>query len=351
MEIGVFTFADVSPHSGGVHAAQRLPEIVEEMELADQVGLDVFGIGEHHRPDFAAPAPVVLLAAGASRTTTIRLTSSVTVLSTDDPLRVMEQFSMLDSISGGRAEIIAGRGAFTETFNLFGYDLKVYDELFSEKLDLLLALREGRPVTWSGRHRAPLIDVEVHPASVQSPIPVWLGVGGSPASFVRAGRLGLPLALGIVGGPPAHFAPSIDQYRRVLADSGHQPQPVAVSVHGFVAKTSQAASEIYYPADAELMNRVGKERGFPPTSRLEFDRKILPGGPYVVGSPGEVTERILELHQALGHQRSLFQLAVGNVSHRDVMTAIELLGTEVAPAIRAELGRDAQLPTTSAVAG
>ena len=337
MEIGIFTFADVSPHRGGVDAAQRLPELVEEMELADEVGLDVFGIGEHHRPDFAAPAPAVLLAAGASRTSAIRLTSAVTVLGTDDPLRVLEQFSMLDAISGGRAEIMAGRGAFVETFEMFGYDLDDYDELFAEKLDLLLTLRTGRPVTWSGRHRAPLVDVVVHPAPVQDPIPVWLGVGGSPESFVRAGRLGLPLAIGIVGGSPARFAPAIDLYRKVLRDSGHTPQPVAVTVHGFVAKTSQAAADIYYPADSELMNRVGRERGFPPTSRPEFDRKILADGPYIVGSPGEVTERILLHHEALAHQRTLFQLAVGSIGHSDVMRAIELLGTEVAPAVRSEL--------------
>jgi len=345
MEIGVFTFADVSPHPGGVDAAQRLPELVEEMELADQVGLDVFGIGEHHRPDFAAPSPPILLAAGASRTSTIRLTSSVTVLSSDDPLRVMEQFSMLDSISGGRAEIMAGRGAFTEAFGLFGFDLNDYDDLFAEKLDLLLALRSGRPVTWSGRHRAPLVDVVVHPASVQDPIPVWLGVGGSLESFVRAGRLGLPLALGIVGGAPARFAPAVDLYRRVLTESGHGPQPVAVTVHGFVAETSQAAADIYYPADSELMNRVGSERGFPPTSRSEFERKILADGPYIVGSPGEVAERILLHHEALGHQRTLFQLAVGSAGHADVMRAIELLGTEVAPAVRAELARGAEVST------
>jgi len=339
MEIGVFTFADVSPGPGGADAPQRLPELVEEMELADEVGLDVFGIGEHHRPDFAAPAPAVLLAAGASRTSAIRLTSAVTVLGSDDPLRVLEQFSMLDALSGGRAEIMVGRGAFVETFDLFGYDLNDYDDLFAEKLDLLLALRTGGPVTWSGRHRAPLVDAVVHPAPVQHPIPVWLGAGGSPESFVRAGRLGLPLALGIVGGSPARFAPAIEVYRRVLGESGQTPQPVAVTVHGFVAKTSQAAADIYYPADSELMNRVGRERGFPPTSRPEFDRKILAGGPYIVGSPGEVTERILLLHQVLGHERTLFQLAVGSLGHNDVMRAIELLGTEVAPAVRSELGR------------
>jgi probable LLM family oxidoreductase len=340
MEIGVFTFADVSPNPGGVHAAQRLPELVEEIALADEVGLDVFGIGEHHRPDFAAPAPPILLAAAASRTSRIRLTSAVTVLGSEDPLRVMEQFSMLDSLSGGRAEIMAGRGAFTETFGLFGYDLHDYDALFAEKLDLLLALRSGRPVTWSGKHRASLVDVVVHPAPVQQPIPVWLGVGGSPESFLRAGRLGLPLALGIVGGTPAHFAPAIDRYRRALRDSGHPQLPVAITQHGFVARTSQAAADIYYPADAEVMNRIGRERGFPPTSRPEFDRKSLRGGAYIVGSPAQVVDKILFQHEIFGHQRTLLQLAIGSVGHADLMRAIELLGTEVAPAVRAALGSE-----------
>jgi probable LLM family oxidoreductase len=338
MEIGVFTFADVSPVPGGAHAAQRLPELVEEIELADQVGLDVFGIGEHHRPDFAAPAPPILLAAAASRTSRIRLTSTVTVLSSEDPLRVMEQFSMLDSLSGGRAEIMAGRGAFVETFGLFGYDLNDYDELFAEKLDLLLALRGSLPVTWHGKHRAPLHNVTVHPRPVQQPIPVWLAVGGSPGSFIRAGRLGLPLALGIVGGHPAQFARAIDHYRRVLRDSGHPQQPVAITQHGFVARTSQAAADIYYPADAEVLNRIGRERGFAATSRRDFDRKILIDGPYLVGSPEQVIEKILYQHEVFGHQRTMFQLAIGSVGHADLMRAIELLGNEVAPAVRAELG-------------
>ena len=347
MEIGVFTFADVSPDPGGVDAAQRLPELVEEIELADQVGLDVFGIGEHHRPDFAAPAPPILLAAAASRTSRIRLTSSVTVLSSEDPLRVMEQFSMLDSISGGRAEIMAGRGAFTETFGLFGYDLADYDELFAEKIELLLALRSGRPVTWAGRHRAPLVDVMVHPVPVQQPIPVWLAVGGSPNSFVRAGRLGLPLALGIVGGSPAHFAPAVDLYRRVLDDSGHPQLPVAITQHGFVAATTQAAGDIYFPGDAEVMDRVGRERGFGPTSRAEFDRKLLPDGPYIVGSPEQVVEKPLLQHEIFGHQRTLVQLAIGSVGHADLMRAIELLGTEVAPVVRAELGSGMSVPAVT----
>jgi probable LLM family oxidoreductase len=339
MEIGVFTFADVSLNARGVGPAQRLPELVEEIALADEVGLDVFGIGEHHRPDFAAPAPVVLLAAAAGRSSQIRLTSAVTVLGSDDPVRVFEQFSMLDSLSGGRAEIMAGRGALTESFRIFGYDLADYDQLFSEKLDLLLALRGGEPVTWSGRHHNPLHAELIHPRPTQNPLPVWLAVGGSPSSVVRAGQLELPLALGIIGGQPARFAPMVDLYRRVLVDAGHRPQPVAITVHGFVADTSQAAADIYYPGDAEVLNRIGGERGMRPMSRADFDLKLAPGGPYAVGSPEQVTEQILRLHEAFGHQRTLLQLAIGSVGHRDIMRAIELLGTQVAPAVRSEVNR------------
>lgn len=301
------------------------------------------------RPNFAAPAPPVLLAAAASRTSRIRLTSSVTVLGSEDPLRVIEPISMLDALSGGRAEIMAGRGAFVETFGLFGYNFDDYDELFAEKLDLLLALRHGRPVTWSGKHQAPLVNVTVHPAPAQQPIPVWLAVGGSSHSFVRAGRLGLPLALGIVGGPPAHFAPAIDLYRRMLDESGHQQLPVAITQHGFVATTTQAATHIYYPGDAEVMDRIGRERGFGPTSRVEFERKILPDGPYIVGSPDQVVEKILLQHPVFGHQRTLFQLAIGSVGHADLMRAIELLGTEVAPAVRSELGSGLNMPAASGI--
>jgi probable LLM family oxidoreductase len=339
MEIGAFTFADVSRDSRGVGPARRLPELVEEIALADEVGLDVFGIGEHHRPDFAAPAPVVLLAAAASRTSRIRLTSAVSVLGSDDPVRVFEQFSMLDSLSGGRAEIMVGRGALTESFRIFGYDLADYDQLFSEKLDLLLALRTGEPVTWSGRHRSPLERELIHPRPVQNPLPVWLAVGGSANSVVRAGKLGLPLALGIIGGRPADLAPMVALYRDVLARAGHEPRPVAITVHGFVADTSQRAADLYYPGDAEVLNRIGGERGMRPMSRTDFDIKIEPGGAYAVGSPEQVTEQILHLHEAFGHQRTLLQLAIGSVGHRDVMRAIELLGTEVAPAVRSEIAR------------
>jgi probable LLM family oxidoreductase len=341
MEIGAFTFADVSLDPRGVGPARRLPELVEEIALADEVGLDVFGIGEHHRPDFAAPAPAVLLAAAASRTSRIRLTSAVTVLGSDDPVRVFEQFSMLDALSGGRAEIMAGRGALTESFRIFGYDLADYDDLFSEKLKLLLALRSSGPVNWTGRHHTPLHDELIYPRPVQNPLPVWLAVGGSPNSAVRAGQLGLPLALGIIGGKAAQFAPVVALYRDALAHADQQAKPVAVTVHGFVADTSQRAADIYYPGDAEVLNRIGGERGMRPMSRADFDLKCQPGGAYAVGSPQQVTEQILRLHETFQHQRTLLQLSIGSVGHRDVMRAIELLGTEVAPAVRAELAKRA----------
>lgn len=344
MDVGVFTFADVSPGPRGSGPAQRLPELVEEIALADEAGLDVFGIGEHHRPDFAAPAPALLLAAAASRTSKIRLSTAVTVLSTDDPVRVFEQFAMLDLLSAGRAEIMVGRGALVESFRLFGYDLGEYDGLFAEKLDLLLALRSGQPVTWSGRHRTPLHDEVIYPRPVQQPIPVWLAVGGSPGSAVRAGQLGLPLALGIIAGHPSRFAPLAQLHRDVLARAGHAPQPTAVTLHGFVAPTSQQAADIYYPGDAEVMNRIGAERGMRPTSRAEFDLKIRPDGPYVVGSPQQVIDKILALHEVFGHQRTLLQIAIGSIPHADIMRAIELLGSQVVPAIRAAT------PSTSPVA-
>ncbi len=340
MEIGAFTFADVGFDGHGVTPAQRLPELVEEITLADQVGLDVFGIGEHHRPDFAAPAPAVLLAAAASRTSRIRLTSAVSVLSSADPVRVMEQFAMLDLLSGGRAEIMAGRGALLESFRLFGYDIDDYDDLFAEKLDLLLALRTGEPVTWSGRHRSPLYRERIHPRPLQDRLPVWLAIGGSPGSVVRAGQLGLPVAIGIIGGHPARFAPLLELHRDTLARAGHTPQPAAVTLHGFVADTSQAAADIYYPGDAEVMNRVGGERGMAPTNRREFDMKIRDDGPYVVGSPQQVIDKILRLHAIFGHQRTLLQISIGSVGHADIMRAIELLGTEVAPAVRAATQHD-----------
>ena len=342
MQIGIYTFADIAPdpRSGGIDAARRMRDLLEEIALADQVGLDVFGVGEHHRPDYAVSAPAVVLGAAAARTSRIRLTSAVTVLSSDDPVRVFQEFATVDLISGGRAEIMAGRGSFIESFPLFGYDLDDYDELFAEKLDLLLALRAGGPVTWAGRHRAPLRGVRVFPQPVQRPLPLWIAVGGTPQSVVRAGTLGLPLAVAIIGGEPARFAPLVALHRDAARRAGHDPAslPVGINVHAFVAPTSQEAADVFYPPYAEVMTRIGRERGWPPTTRQQFEAMRSPRGALAVGSPQEVTEKILALHEIFGHQRTLLQLSVGAVPHASVLRAIELLGTEVAPAVRRALG-------------
>ncbi|WP_232668601.1 Atu2307/SP_0267 family LLM class monooxygenase [Pseudonocardia sp. TRM90224] len=346
VELGVYTFADVSLDGTGVGPAQRVREVVEEIALADQVGLDVFGVGEHHRADFAASVPSVILAAGAERTSRIRLTSAVTVLSSDDPVRVFQQFATLDLLSEGRAEIMAGRGSFTESFPLFGYDLGDYDELFAEKLELLLALRADERVSWSGRHRASLVDQPVHPRPFQDPLPVWVAVGGNPQSVARAGLLGLPLALAIIGGEPERFTPLIDLYRHALTQGEHAPQPASINIHGFVADTRERAADIYYPAHSEVMNRIGRERGWGPTDRAAFDAATTLRGAYAVGNPEAVAEKILFHHELFGHSRTLIQLAIGSVPHRDVMRAIELLGTEVAPRVRAEVTRRDAAPAT-----
>jgi probable LLM family oxidoreductase len=338
MEIGAFTFADVAS-SGGVRPPQRIPELIEEMALADEVGLDVFGIGEHHHPGFAAPSPAIILAAAAARTSRIRLTSAVTVLSSDDPVRVFEQFTGLDLASGGRAEIMAGRGALLDSFRLFGQELSDYDELFDEKLRLLLELRSGKPVTWSGRFRPPLNGEVILPRPVQDPLPVWIAVGGTPGSAVRAASLGLPMAIGTVGGQVSQFAPLADLYRRALAHYGQAPQPLAMTLHGFVADTSQRAGDVYFPADAELFNVAGAARGIRGVTAAATAAKNGPGSTYAVGSSQQVAEKLLHHHEVLGHQRTMLQLAVGTVPHRDIMRAIELLGTEVAPVVRAEVDR------------
>ena len=335
MELGLYTFADVGP--GGPE--QRLRELVEEAELAEQVGLDVFGVGEHHRPDYAVSSPAVALAAIAARTKNIRLTSAVTVLSSDDPVRVFQSFATLDLLSGGRAEVMAGRGSFIESFPLFGYDLNDYDELFDEKLDLLLALRNSERVTWSGRHRAPLEDVGVYPRPVRDPLPVWIAVGGTPRSVVRAAVLGLPLAIAIIGGEPARFAPLADLYRRAAGEAGHDPAtlPVSINSHTYVAETSQQAGDEFYPTYAAMMNRVGRERGWPPMRRGQFEGGRSPRGALLVGSPDEVAEKILSQHELFGHDRFMAQISVGAIDHDRVMRAIELFGTEVAPVVRKEL--------------
>ncbi|MDQ3862384.1 MAG: LLM class flavin-dependent oxidoreductase [Actinomycetota bacterium] len=336
MELGLYTFADVGPE---IDPAQRLLNLLEEIELADQVGLDVFGVGEHHRPDYAVSAPAVVLAAAAERTKNIRLTSAVTVLSSDDPIRVFQDFATLDLISSGRAEIMAGRGSFIESFPLFGYDLKDYDELFAEKLDLLLKVRESERVTWSGKHRAPLDDAGVYPRPVQDPLPVWIAVGGTPQSVVRAGLLGLPLAIAIIGGQPERFTPLAQLYRQAASQVGHDPARMAISInsHTYVAETSQQAGDEYFPTYAAMMNRIGRERGWAPMNRGQFEAGRSPRGALLVGSPEEVAEKILFEHELFGNQRFMAQISVGTLSHDKVMRAIELFGTEVAPAVRSVL--------------
>ncbi|MCX6465618.1 MAG: LLM class flavin-dependent oxidoreductase [Pseudonocardiales bacterium] len=341
MELGTYTFVDVDLDPAGVGPAQRLREVVAEAALADEVGLDVVGIGEHHRADYAASSPATVLAAIAARTERVRLTSAVTVLSSDDPVRVFQQFATVDGLSDGRAEIMAGRGSFTESFPLFGHDLADYDELFAEKLDLLLALRAHERVTWSGRFRAPLHDQPVHPRPVQDPLPVWLAVGGNPRSVVRAGTLGLPLALAIIGGMPERFAPLARLHREALQRAGHGPRPLSLNLHGFVAGSAAAAADVYYPAHSGVMDRIGAERGWGPTNRAAFDAQTGLRGAYVVGEPEAVAEKILFHHELFGHDRTLLQLGIGTVPHREVMRAIELLGTEVAPLVRAEVARRA----------
>jgi probable LLM family oxidoreductase len=338
MELGLYTFADVGSETD---PARRLRNLLEEIELADQVGLDIFGVGEHHRPDYAVSAPAVALAAGAARTKDIRLTSAVTVLSSDDPVRVFEEFATLDLLSGGRAEIMAGRGSFIESFPLFGYDLNDYDELFAEKLELLLKLRESERVTWSGRHRAPLDDAGVYPRPVQDPLPIWIAVGGTPQSVVRAALLGLPLAIAIIGGQPERFAPLASLYREAASQAGHDPAwlPISINSHAYVARTSRQAGNEYFPAYAAMMNRIGRERGWSAVTREQFEAGRSPRGALVVGSPEEVAEKILIEHELFGHQRFLAQMSVGTMPHEKVMRAIELFGTEVAPAVRKELAR------------
>lgn len=333
MEIGIYTFADVAP--GGSHP-QRLRQLVEEMELADQVGLDVFGLGEHHRPDYSVSAPVVALAAGAARTKTIRLTSAVTVLSSEDPVRVFQQFATLDGISNGRAEIMAGRGSFIESFPLFGYDLQDYEALFAEKLDLLTKLIDSETVSWQGDLRPPLENVTLYPRPAQHRIPLWIAVGGTPQSVVRAATLGLPMALAIIGGDPKRFAPYFDLYREAWSRANRKPEDVKLSLnmHGFVADTTDAAKDIFFEPHNQVMNRIGQERGWQPSGRREFEAACGPQGHLLIGDPGRVADRIIELHQIFRNSRILIQMAIGAMPHKELLRAIELLGTKVAPRVK-----------------
>jgi len=338
MELGLATFADLS---SGVDPQQRMRELMEEVELADQLGLDVFAIGEHHRPDFLVSSPAVVLGAAAVKTNTIRLSSAVTVLSSDDPVRVFQDFAEVDLLSGGRAEIMAGRGSFTESFPLFGYDLDDYDELYAEKLDLLLALRESAYVTWSGRHRPRLENAGVWPRPVQERLPVWVAVGGSPQSVVRAGTLGLPLTIAIIGGQPARFAPLVELYREASRQAGHDSSQtrLAINTHAFVADSSAHADTAFASSYLTMMNRIGRERGWPPSGQREYEALRSPDGALAVGSPEQVAEKILYEHELFGHDRYLAQMSVGAVAHADVMRSIELFATRVAPLVREELAR------------
>jgi probable LLM family oxidoreductase len=343
VEIGIYTFAELRGEPGRepISPQQRLSNLLEEIELADEVGLDVFGVGEHHRPDFAVSAPAVVLAAAAVRTKRIRLTSAVTVLSSDDPVRVFQEFSTVDLLSDGRAEIMVGRGSFIESFPLFGYDLRDYDVLFAEKLALLLQLREQERVTWSGEHRAPLDDLGVYPRPVQSLLPVWVAVGGTPESAIRAGRLGLPMALAIIGGQPERFKPFAELHRQAAHEVGHETPPLSINSHAYIAGNSEQAADEFFPSYSAMMNAIGRERGWSPIARQDFDALRSPRGALLVGSPQEVIEKILFQHEIFGHERFLAQISVGTLPHEKVLHAIELLGTEVAPAVRAEIGRPA----------
>jgi len=348
MELGLATFADLS---SGVSPEQRMRDLVEEAVLADELGLDVFAIGEHHRPDFLISSPAVALAAIAVKTKRIRLSSAVTVLSSDDPVRVFQQFAEVDLLSGGRAEIMAGRGSFIESFPLFGYDLDDYDELFAEKLELLLAIRESTHVSWSGVQRAPLERAGVWPRPVQDPLPVWVAVGGTPRSVVRAGALGLPLTLAIIGGQPERFVPLVDLYRDAVEAAGHEAASarVAINTHAFVAATAEAADKAFAPSYLAMMNRIGRERGWPPSGKPEYEALRSPRGALAAGSPEQVAEKLLFEHELFGHQRYIAQMSVGAVAHRDVMRSIELFATEVAPVVRAEVSRrEARQPAAPA---
>jgi probable LLM family oxidoreductase len=344
MELGITTFAELTPDprtGQTVTPQQRLADLMEEIELADQVGLDVFGVGEHHRPDFAVSAPAVVLAAVARTTQRIRLSSAVTVLSSDDPVRVFQDFATLDLLSGGRAEIMAGRGSFVESFPLFGQSLDDYDELFAEKLDLLLRLRDGDPVSWSGRHRAALENAVAYPRPIQQPLPVWVAVGGTPQSVVRAASLGLGLTVAIIGGEPARFAPLVGLYRDAAEQTGQDPAqlPVAINTHGFVAPSAEEAADVFFGPYVTAMSQIGRERGWPPMTREHFDAMRGPRGSLVLGSPEQVAEKILYQHELFAHDRHLMHLSVGTMPHADVLRAIELLGTKVAPAVRDEVRR------------
>ncbi len=340
MKIGIDSFAALVPDplTGVIiSAGERMAHLLKEIELADQVGLDVYGLGEHHREEYLDSAPAVILAAAAARTKTIRLSSAVTVLSAADPVRVFQEFSTLDLISGGRAEMIVGRGSFIESFPLFGLKLEDYDDLFAEKLDLLLKLRDSNHITWSGKHRAALTGQGVYPRPVQAKLPIWLGVGGTPASFARAGMLGLPLTVAIIGGEPHRFRPLIDLYRKAGERAGHKPEDLQVGIHalGYAAETDQQAADDFFPGYAAAFTKIGKERGWPPVTRRQFDALLGPTGALMVGSPETVASKVQFMSRALGGIDQIdFQMSVAALRHDRLLRSTELLGAKVAPILR-----------------
>src|SRR5260221_4602430 len=344
MEIGIDSFAAVisDPTSGlTLSPAERMHHLLQEIELADRVGVDVFGVAEHHRADFRDSAPVVILSAAAARTKNIRLTSAVTVLSASDPVRVFQEFATLDLISRGRAEIVAGRGSFVESCPLFGLRLEDYDSLFAEKLDLLLKIRASTQVHWSGKHRAALTGQAIYPRPLQDPLPIWVGVGGTPESFVRAGMLGLPLMVAIIGGEPRRFRPLIDLYREAGRRAGHSPEQLTVGLHsvGFLADTTEEAAEIFFPSYAHTFTEIGKERGWPPATRAQFDALRGPTGALLIGDAKTVAKKILYVNEVLGGiSRVTFQMGVSTLPHQEMLHAIEIPGTVVAPIVRHDLG-------------
>lgn len=341
MELGLYTFGDIGtdPVSGRVTGPQeRLKNLIEEIELADQLGIDFFGLGEHHRMDYAVSSPAVALAAAAATTKNIRLSSAVSVLSSDDPIRVYQQFATLDNLSGGRAEIMAGRGSFIESFPLFGYSLEDYDALFAEKLDLLIKLNESEHVTWEGGQHTPRIEGRgVYPRPVQEKLPIWIAVGGTPQSVGRAALLGLPLALAIIGGEPHRFAPLFNLYREAARKFDRDPATLktSINVHGFVAQTSQEALDTAFAPHSDVMNRIGRERGWGAAmTREQFAAAAAPRGANFAGSPAQVVDKILANHEIFGFDRFVLQMAIGVMDHAKLMQAIELYGTRVMPEVK-----------------
>ncbi len=342
MELGISTFVELTPDpltGKTISPYQRIQNLMEEVKLADQLGLDVFAIGEHHRPDFLVSSPATLLAAAAATTKNIRLSSAVSVLSSDDPVRVFQQFAMVDLLSGGRAEIMAGRGSFNESFPLFGYDLEDYDTLFDEKLKLLVAINDREKVTWHGKHRTAINNLGVYPRPLQNKIPIWVAIGGTPASVLRAATLGLPLTIAIIGGMPKQFVPHTQYYRDEFVNAGHDINSLQLGInsHAYIADESEQAADEFFPVYAAVMSKIGSERGWPPTTRAQFDFMRSPEGALLVGSPQQVIDKILYEHELFGNTRFMVQFSVGTLPHMQMMHSIELFGNVVAPAVKKAL--------------